>query len=326
MPLDETAIKRSGKGKESHDSDEEPDTFSADGDCVAAELRAADPAHRKQIAAAFREHVQADMAQMRRFSIESTLELEFFIPRCCRTDDVMYSFALSRAYDFESASKRYFNFCDALNSVGVTSLTEYTEDVAAGVREGWALHAEPSLLGHPVQSFDCRDMRWSCTVRQMCHATIFMFWRQATLHGYSAQIHGGDFVFYLKTYTTAMFKMEYETWCAKLMQGALPMKFARMYMVDEDWKFANVFWPMAKLLFQKKMRDRVVWLNTKASGVKGDGKTRRYEQLRATQPPGNVAASHGGEFVYDADAVDAELLQLCRKTCPTSATTPLLVK
>jgi hypothetical protein len=321
MPILDTATKSSDKGKkESHESDEEPDAFRA-GDCAAAELRAADPAHRKQIAAAFREHVQADMAQMRRFSIESPLELERFIPRCCLTDDVLYRFALSRAYDFESASKRYFNFCEALNSVGVTSLTEYTEDVAAGVREGWALHAEPSLLGHPVQSFDCQQMKWSCTVRQMCHASIFMFWRQATLHGYSAQIHGGDFVFYVKSMTSAKFKMEYETWCAKLMQGAMPMKFARMYLADEDWKFRNVFWPMAKLLIQKKLRERVVWLNTKASGVKGDGKTRRYEQLRAEQPPANVAASHGGEYVYDADEVDAELRKLYRKPCPTSATT-----
>jgi hypothetical protein len=318
MPSSDAAAtgKQKPKGDE---SDEEVDAVHAGGDHAAAARRAADPAHRKQLAAELRDFVRSDLRQMQRFKLASLLELEHFIPRCCRGDDVLYRFALSRAYDLASASKRYYSFCDALNGVGMASLTEYTEDVAAGVREGWILHDAQSLLGHPVMSFDCGALKWRCTVKQMCHATIFICWRQATMHGYAAQIDGADCICYMQAYSMGLVRMEYETWSAKLFQGALPMKFARMYLADEAWSFGNILWPMMKFMYKKKLRERIIWLNVKASGKAGDGKTRRYEQLVAEQPPANIAATHGGGHVYDAAAVDAEFVRLCRTEAPPAS-------
>jgi hypothetical protein len=283
-----------------HDADNERGDERPLTDQELAERKAHDPAHRREMAAEFRRYVLDDTVNMRKHNLASTLEQQMFIPRCCLAEDVLFRFALSRKYDFETASRRFYDWCAVMHMAETTTMTEYNDAVAHGAG-GAHVHDTPGHAGVSLRSIHVAiSVASNANDKTMVDAhrrqsAMWQVWRQATSHGYMAQTLGTDLLFYFKDAGGG----KRDPFVGKMV-AALPMKTHRVYMCDASWSIRNLLWPAMKFGFSKKIRERVVWLTDEPSK---DGTRKAYHELFEDHPACNISDTVGGTFVYDREKI-----------------------
>lgn len=277
-------------------------------------------AKRKEVAKAFREYVLKDTTRWKENKLTSSAEVERWIPTACNDHDVLFRFALSRSYDFPSASKRFYKFCALLNSMGMTDLISFHPDYQKMLQTGiFHLPSAPDQHGRPVMNMICKTFSWDgITIKQMQFGCLWAMWRVLMAHGYAAQTIGISGCCYFDGMSMGMIKMEFETWISKVWQEMLPMKLGAFYFADDPWAFRNVMWPMMKSVFKKKIRERVYWLNDTEQPKKG--LTKKYHKLHEDYPPDLILTTHGGTYTFDPKAHAAELELAAKKEQAAKAT------
>lgn len=270
-----------------------------------------DPLHRRRLIDTMRQSILADFQSQKEHKITSLTQLQSsFIPKCCDDDEVLYRFAIARSGDCVSASRRFYHFCAVMNEIGLTQLTEPSDEAWAGLRTGvWHVPDQPDKQGRPIFNCYCKWLNWEkVTIKQMQHAAVYMFWRCLSFRGsYMAQVGGIVMVMYCESMTMGMIKMEFEHFCMKLMQQTMPMKFAAGYMVDYPWWCKNMMWPMFKMAIKEKLRNRMIWVGAEPKKEKGE--TMKYHRLHVDLVPATIEKSSGGSQEFVPTLYCAQLAQ-----------------
>ena len=215
-------------------------------------------------------------------------------------DDALYIFALSRGFDYESASRRFFKFNKGIYSCGLQSLDEIPEDVLRTNREAscFAMTEDLDALGRPVIYMTCTHWKWdNMSVLAAKRHQAWLFWQWSTMWGEASQTKGISFVMICKGFHMAQVKKEFEDWCQAIFMGCLPLKFAAMYLCYEPFVFRNIVWPLMSLGMKKKLKERVVWLGSNEEKV-----CPRYLEMAYRLPPAPLESAPGAEDSHGSAA------------------------
>jgi hypothetical protein len=172
------------------------------------------------------------------------------------SDDDLYKFAACRRFDMTSAAQRYIRFMQLFHEYDLSF--DETPEVSKGLGLSVFSINHFDTKGHPLVFGAVRNIDWrKISARDMQKTWFYCVWK-ALSSSPLAQSQGIVLVLMGNGISVSIFNLEFHGFIAKAVQECMPMKVARLFVLNQPWFFSRLIWPLISQLMSAKIRQRVV--------------------------------------------------------------------
>jgi hypothetical protein len=241
--------------------------------------------------------------------IDNAAAMRAWLPRCCIDDDSLLTrFLRHRGGDIDAAAKRFIQFCGCVKDVaaecgGGDDDRDFLAELPALARPvvnsgAWRVLDQRDAHGRPVLFIVARHVDWSkFDVAAMKTACLFYLWELCRRAG--AQTTGVTCCMFLKGMALTNTRREYNEFAQRLVQKALPMRVAAVYVAGAPFVVRHVLWPPVSLVIGAKMRKRITWVTetpARPTPESSDDEKRPFGALFGVMPASFIPAECGGDL------------------------------